>query len=98
MNQTTGDAKYADVIELATYNGSSPGISLSRRQVLLRESLASRGTHHPAQRWYGLRLLPAESRSAISRRCPRRIYATRGNDIYIHPLRRERRENTLRTE
>jgi len=65
--QLTGDAKYADVIELATYNGILSGISLSGDKFYYVNPLASAaritgsaGTTAPAARRIS---------SAISRRC-----------------------------
>lgn len=51
MNLLYGDAKYADVVEKAMYNGVLSGISLSGDRFFYENPLASRGNHHRVE-WF----------------------------------------------
>ncbi|MGZ7441917.1 glycoside hydrolase family 127 protein [Paenibacillus sp. TH7-28] len=51
MNLLYGDAKYADVVEKAMYNGVLSGISLSGDRFFYENPLASQGNHHRVE-WF----------------------------------------------
>ena len=57
MLLAAGEARYADVAELATYNGALSGISLDGRHYFYVNPLASRGRHR-RQRWFGCACCP----------------------------------------
>jgi len=59
MLLASGEAKYADVMELALYNGALSGISLDGERYFYVNPLADRGGHR-RQAWFLLRMLPAE--------------------------------------
>ena len=59
MNQMTGDAKYADVLERAMYNGALAGISLAGDRFFYVNPLESLGDHH-RQAWYGCACCPSQ--------------------------------------
>ena len=52
MNRLKGDAKYADVMERALYNGALAGISLDGKRFFYVNPLESKGDHH-RKAWYG---------------------------------------------
>jgi len=51
------DARYADIVELALYNGVLSGLSLSGDAFFYRNPLASKGNHH-RRTWIGLACCP----------------------------------------
>lgn len=51
MNALFGDARYADIVERAMYNGALSGISLSGDKFFYVNPLASRGDHH-REEWF----------------------------------------------
>ena len=59
MNQFTGDAKYADVMERSMYNGALAGISLAGDRFFYVNPLESLGDHH-RQEWYGCACCPSQ--------------------------------------
>ena len=82
MNQLTGDAKYADVMERSLYNGALAGISLQGDKFFYVNPLESDGKHH-RQEWYGCACCPSQ----ISRFLPsigNYIYGTSPDALYIN--------------
>ena len=82
MNQFTGDAKYADVMERSMYNGALAGISLQGDKFFYVNPLESDGNHH-RQEWYGCACCPSQ----ISRFLPsigNYIYGTSQDAVYIN--------------
>ena len=59
MNQFTGDAKYADVMERSLYNGALAGINLAGDRFFYVNPLESLGNHH-RQEWYGCACCPSQ--------------------------------------
>ena len=59
MNQFTGDAKYADVMERSMYNGALAGINLAGNLFFYVNPLESLGNHH-RQEWYGCACCPSQ--------------------------------------
>jgi DUF1680 family protein len=82
MNLLSGDAKYADVVETATFNGILSGVSLAGDLFFYVNPLASKGNHH-RQRWYDCACCPPNVVRFFAS-LPARIYATRGNDVYVN--------------
>jgi hypothetical protein len=82
LNLLHGDAKYADVLERALYNGALSGISLDGRKFFYENPLASRGDHH-RQPWYRCACCP----SNIVRFIPsigNYVYARTDDAIYVN--------------
>lgn len=59
MNQMTGDARYADIMERSLYNGVLAGVSLSGDRFFYVNPLESLGDHH-RQAWYGCACCPSQ--------------------------------------
>ena len=57
LNLVTGEAKYADILELALYNGFLAGVSLDGSRYFYVNPLASDGQHH-RQEWFGCACCP----------------------------------------
>ena len=74
MNLLTGDAKFADVVELVTYNGMLSGVSLSGDKFFYVNPLASDGKHH-RQSWYDCACCPPNVARFMAS-LPGRAYAT----------------------
>lgn len=82
MNQLTGDARYADVMERAMYNGALAGISLQGDKFFYVNPLESDGGHH-RQEWYGCACCPSQ----ISRFLPsvgNYVYGTSPEAVYVN--------------
>ncbi len=82
MNLLKADAKYADVMELALYNGVLSGISLSGDKFFYQNPLASEkgGKRKP---WIGLSCCPTN----LARIIPQLggfVYAQGGNQVYVN--------------
>jgi len=61
-----GDSKYADLVELALYNGVLAGVSLDGRKFFYVNPLESRGDHHRSD-WFGCACCPPnETRTLAS--------------------------------
>lgn len=59
MNLKSGNAKYADVLERAMYNGVLAGISLAGDRFFYVNPLESLGDHHRKE-WYGCACCPSQ--------------------------------------
>ena len=59
MNQFTGDAKYADVMERSMYNGALAGVNLAGNLFFYVNPLESLGNHH-RKAWYGTACCPSQ--------------------------------------
>ncbi len=59
MNQMSGDAKYADVMERCLYNGALAGVSLSGDRFFYVNPLESTGSHL-RQAWFGCACCPSQ--------------------------------------
>lgn len=82
MNMLHGDARYADVMERAIYNGSLAGVSLAGDQFFYVNPLASRGGHHRIH-WFTTSCCPTQ----IARFIPsigNYIYATTDNAVIVN--------------
>lgn len=82
MNQLTGDAKYADVVERCLYNGALAGVSLSGDRFFYVNPLESLGNHH-RRAWYGCACCPSQ----ICRFLPSigsYIYGTSDDALYVN--------------
>jgi len=81
MNLLTGEAKYADVMELALYNSALSGIALSGDAFFYQNPLESRGAER--RRWIGLSCCPTN----LARFIPQVggfAYATGKGRLYVN--------------
>lgn len=82
MFLATGEAKYADVLERALYNGVISGVSLSGDKFFYDNPLESMG-QHGRQRWFGCACCPGNITRFMAS-VPHYMYATQSNDIYVN--------------
>lgn len=73
MNRLTAEARYADVLERALYNGVLSGLSLDGRQFFYVNPLSSRGDHR-RQDWYACACCPPNLL---------RLFASLGGYVYM---------------
>jgi DUF1680 family protein len=81
MNLLKGQAKYADVMELALYNGAISGISISGDGFFYQNPLESRGGHRSS--WIGLACCPTN----LTRFIPQvggLVYARDKEKVYVN--------------
>jgi len=81
MNLLRGDAKYADVMELALYNGAISGLSISGNQFFYQNPLASKGGQR--RNWIGLSCCPTN----LARFIPQVggfAYAQQKDKVYVN--------------
>ena len=82
MNLLKADAKYADVMELALYNGALSGISLSGDQFFYQNPLVARANSR-RRPWIGLSCCPTN----LSRLIPQiggLVYATGKSQVFVN--------------
>ena len=82
MNQSSGDAKYMDVLEKSMYNAVLAGVSINGDKFFYVNPLASKGQHH-RKAWYGTACCPSQ----ISRFIPavgNYIYGKSENAIWVN--------------
>lgn len=82
MFLATGDAKYADVLERALYNGVISGVSLSGDKFFYDNPLESMGQHE-RQKWFGCACCPGNVTRFMAS-VPNYMYATQGDDILVN--------------
>ena len=82
MFLASGDAKYADLVERAIYNGVMSGVSLSGDRFFYDNPLESMGQHNRAA-WFGCACCPGNITRFVAS-VPLYMYATQGNDIYVN--------------
>jgi hypothetical protein len=78
----TGDAKYADLMELALYNGVLSGLSLEGTEYFYVNPLEDDGTHR-RQPWFGCACCPPNV-ARLMASLPGYFYGSAGNDAAIH--------------
>jgi DUF1680 family protein len=81
MNLLKGDAKYADVMELALYNGAISGISIAGDQFFYQNPLTSNGSQRSS--WIGLSCCPTN----LARIIPQLggfAYARQKEKVYVN--------------
>ena len=82
MLQLDADARYADLLERALYNGSLSGISLDGVSFFYVNPLASKGDHH-RKGWYNCACCPPNiARTLMS--LSQYIYTVNETDIFAH--------------
>jgi DUF1680 family protein len=82
MNLLTGDAKYADVVERASYNGFLSGVSIKGDRFFYVNPLASQGKHHRVP-WFDCACCPPNVVRYMAT-VPQRAYATDGEAVYVN--------------
>lgn len=81
MLLATGNAKYADVLERALYNGVLSGVSLSGDRFFYDNPLESMGQHE-RQPWFGCACCPGNVTRFMAS-IPQYVYATQKDDILV---------------
>lgn len=82
MFLATGDARFADVLERALYNGVLSGVSLSGDRFFYDNPLESMGQHE-RQPWFGCACCPGNIVRFLAS-VPGYVYATSGRDVYVN--------------
>jgi len=82
MLLATGEARFADVMELALYNGALAGISLDGEEYFYVNPLADRGTHR-RQRWFECACCPPNIARMLAS-IPGYIYSLSSKGVWIH--------------
>jgi uncharacterized protein len=82
LNLLYGDAKYADLVELALYNGSLAGVSLDGKRFFYVNPLESRGGHHRSE-WFGCACCPPNEARTLSA-LGNYAYATSDADLWVN--------------
>jgi DUF1680 family protein len=83
MLTLTGDARYADVLERALYNGANAGMSLSGNLYCYRTALASAGTDKLRNPWYDTTCCPPNL-ERLFESLPGYMYATSRDGVYVN--------------
>lgn len=82
MLLATGDARFADVLERALYNGVLSGVSLSGDRFFYDNPLESMGQHE-RQPWFGCACCPGNVVRFLAS-VPGYMYAVSGRDVYVN--------------
>jgi DUF1680 family protein len=82
MLAISGEAKYADVMELALYNAVLPGLSLDGQSYFYENPLADDGTHR-RQAWFGCACCPPNVARLLSS-LPGYFYSVSAEGIWVH--------------
>jgi len=80
--QLQGDARFADVMEAALYNGTISGVSLDGKKFFYVNPLESWGNHH-RQDWFGCACCPPNIARLIAS-VGGYVYSQAEKDAYIH--------------
>ncbi len=82
LNLAYGDAKYADLVELALYNGALDGVSLDGTRFFYVNPLESTGTHHRSA-WYACACCPPNVTRTLAA-LGNYAYATSSDALWIN--------------
>ncbi len=82
MLQLTGEARFADMMELALYNGVLSGISLDGQSYFYQNPLSDDGTHR-RQPWFGCACCPPNVARLLSQ-LPGYFYSTSDEGVWAH--------------
>lgn len=82
MFLATGQAKYADVMERALYNGVVSGVSLSGDKFFYDNPLESMG-QHGRRKWFGCACCPGNVTRFMAS-IPYYMYATQGQSVFVN--------------
>jgi hypothetical protein len=78
----TADAKYADVLERALYNGVLSGLSLAGDSYFYENPLADRGTHRRSE-WFGCACCPPNVARLLAE-LPGYLFSTSAGGLYVN--------------
>jgi DUF1680 family protein len=82
LNLAYGDAKYADAVETALYNGVLAGVSLDGKKFFYVNPLASLGAHHRSD-WFGCACCPPNEARTLAA-LGNYAYATDAHGLWIN--------------
>jgi DUF1680 family protein len=82
MLAISGEAKYADVMELALYNAVLPGLSLDGQSYFYDNPLADDGTHR-RQAWFGCACCPPNVARLLAS-LPGYFYSVSTEGVWVH--------------
>jgi uncharacterized protein len=82
MLQLEADARFADIMELALYNGVMSGVSLDGQSYFYQNPLFDDGTHR-RQPWFGCACCPPNVARLLSQ-LPGYFYSVSGEGIWAH--------------
>jgi DUF1680 family protein len=82
LNLAYGDAKYADCVETALYNGVLSGVALDGKKFFYVNPMASRGTHHRSD-WFGCACCPPNVTRTLAS-LGNYVAATDGKDVWLN--------------
>ncbi|HPD14395.1 MAG TPA: glycoside hydrolase family 127 protein [Planctomycetota bacterium] len=82
MLQIEADAKYADVMEQALYNGVISGVNLAGTKFFYVNPLASNGGHH-RQEWFGCACCPPNLARLVAS-LGSYVYSAAPDSLYVH--------------
>ena len=83
MLAASAEARYADVLEKALYNGINSGMSLSGTLYCYRNPLESRGDEDIRQPWYDTTCCPPNLERTFAS-IPGYLYSTSPSGVYVH--------------
>jgi hypothetical protein len=83
MLAASADAKYADVMEMALYNGINSGMSLSGTLYCYRNPLESRGNEDIRNPWYDTTCCPPNLERTFAS-IPGYLYSTSPSGVYVN--------------
>ncbi len=82
MLNLTGEARYADLMELTLYNGVLSGLSLDGTHYFYQNPLADRGKHR-RQEWFGCACCPPNIARMLAS-LPGYVYSASEQGVYVH--------------
>lgn len=82
MLLTTGEARFADALETALYNGTLAGVSLDGRSYFYENPLADRGEHR-RQNWFTCACCPPNIARTLAS-LPGYVYSTSHEGLWVH--------------
>ena len=82
LNLLYGDARYADCVEQALYNGVLAGVSLDGKKFFYDNPLESRGDHHRSD-WFGCACCPPNEARTLSG-LGEYVYATSDRALWVN--------------
>jgi len=77
-----GDARYADLMELALYNAMLPGVSIDGETYFYQNPLADEGNHR-RQAWFGTACCPPNIARTLAS-LPGYLYGVSGEEVWVH--------------
>ncbi len=91
--QASGEARYADDLERALYNGVLSGLSLGGDEYFYVNPLADEGKHR-RQKWFGCACCPPNV-ARLMAQLPSYFYSVAENEVWVHLFAQNRAEIAL---